>query len=805
MRPGSSKSILVGIVVIQAVGAFYASAAQPVAARQSAVKQLGQESDFEKIGEVLLPNLGGWGEIGKDGQASYRKLKAKSEADLRFAAFGVDSSGFCKRSMILDIFYRDDLKRQLINENRAKGQPVIQSRIDFSKDNEYVEVGHLGAEADGKWKLARTFLERTPRQMVRAIEGSFQFRIVMPKSGSVDLPISYVRLSLLEQEEFEKIREKDRAERGLQRVDYKPEGGLAGVAKGSESKGFAIYPVNYLKLVFPNSAVDYSRVGDALRCFEVTGQAEPLSFVVHAFERLSEVKVKVSDLHFGINTIPTDMVDIRRVICNDQRWGWGWTRRYGLCPDYLSFTNDSTDIEAGTSCQFWLTVNIPEDAAPGLYAGEVSVSSEEKSSYQAPLSVEVLPVRLLENKVGHLVYHSPFYRDYHRSRVSVLRDMESHGLTPMFFPKGQLTRTQAGDVTIQLDGFEQELQAFRKVYPQAKMIFITVSDFSLVWLKLNGPKPPFEHQFPQYEQTYGRILKKYADVARNLSLEPVFAFVDEPGLDPYKRRVMYLCSSIARRAGLKTWSGVYPYADKQLPLSAEEERRGVNYLRPMSEVLDISVCPARLLDESFLAKAGLSGITAAYVDTYSCTSVRPVYNRVLKGLYPFAVDATYVFTYAYRDDLADPYDDMDVQAEHSNVVGMNDYLLTYPTWKGDILPTLCYESLREGTEDSQLISTLQILIDQAMQGADVGTKHLGKEAEAYLDGILKRMSKNFAQNYWAKHRDLPVDPMEKAILRDLNNGQSEDYEIFDQIRRGICDRIIKLQTGLLESKARTGE
>ena len=91
----SSKSILVGIVVIQAAGAFCASAAQPVAARQSAVKQFGQESDFEKIGQVLLPDLRGWGERGKDGRTSYRKLKAKSEADLCFAPFDVDSRGFC--------------------------------------------------------------------------------------------------------------------------------------------------------------------------------------------------------------------------------------------------------------------------------------------------------------------------------------------------------------------------------------------------------------------------------------------------------------------------------------------------------------------------------------------------------------------------------------------------------------------------------------------------------------------------------------------------------------------------------------
>ena len=75
---------------------------------------------------------------------------------------------------------------------------------------------------------------------------------------------------------------------------------------------------------------------------------------------------------------------------------------------------------------------------------------------------------------------------------------------------------------------------------------------------------------------------------------------------------------------------------------------------------------------------------------------------------------------------------------------------------------------------------------------------LGEETEEYLDGILKRVSKNFKQRYREKHKDLPVDPTEKAILRDLNNGKSESYEIFDTIRRGICDRIIALQNALAQ-------
>ncbi len=801
MRPLNGKITLIVIGIILMVGTVDVFAVEAVTSKLSVVKQLGQDSDFQKTGQVVLPNSQFWGEAGQQDGISYRLLKSKTEADLVFVGFDVDGNGLCRSSLILEIFYRDDIKQQEITLTRSR--IAIQSRIDFSEDNEYVEIGRLQTEGDGKWKLAHIFLERTPRQMLRAIDGSFRFKILMPKvvipkSGLRDIPISYVRLISIEHEEFVKLREKERAERGLERIDYKPIKGLVSIPEKAKQAGFVVYPVNYLKLVFPNSAVDYDRSGNELNCFEMPGQAEPVSFVIYTQEGMSDVEVKASDLHSGTATIPAGMINVRRVVYNDQRWGWGRSKRYGVCPDYLSFANPITDIQAGTNCQFWLTINVPKGTRPGLYTGKVTISSKEKPPYHISLSVEVLPIELLDDKVRHMVYRSPFFKSYQKDHISVLQDMKSHGLVPISYPQGSPIKTQAGDLTIRPDGFEHEVRSIKKVYPEAKTIFISLKDSSDIWHKLNGPEPRFQHYFPQFESTYSRMLREYANVARSFGLEPAFTFVDEPGVDLQKRRIAYLCSSIARKAGLKTWVADYVESDKQLPLSVEESGRNINYLRPVSEVVDVFVEAIRLLDENSLKTLQQRNVTVAYYTTYACTSVRPVYNRVLNGLYPFVTNARYVSSYAYRDDNVDPYDDCDLSSAYSNMVGMNDYLLTYPTWKGDILPTLSYEALREGIEDSQLISTLQILADKALQADGADAKNLGKEAEDYMDDMLKRLSKNFKQEYWARHRDLPVDPMEEAILRDLNKGRSENHEIFDKIRRGICDRIIALQSALAQ-------
>lgn len=795
MRPISSKIVLAGIALIFTAGALGASAVEPAAGLDSAIKQLGRESDFAKAGEVLLANPRVWGQADRDGQIAYHRLKANVEADVLVAAFDVDSKGFCKHDMILEVFYRDDIK-QWTDKGKVLGPAVIKSRIDFAKDNEYVEVGHLQAIGDGKWKIARIFLERTPRQMVRAIDGSFQFKIVMPKSKVHTIPISYIKLISVTHPDLVTLREKERAQRGLKRVEYKPasdESRFSGQAKA----GFAVYPVNYLELIFPNSCVDHDRVNEPLQCFEVPGRVEPVSFVIHAYEDLKNVRVRVSDLHGASDSIPSGNVDIRRVEYNDQRWGWGRTERYGTCPDYLSFPDPVVDIKANSNCQFWLTIEVPEAATAGLYKGEVTIYVNDKRVQAIGLSVEVLPVKLLPNRVRHMIYHSPYYRNFHRDPVKVLRDMEKHGVVPILYAYADTIKID-NRLDVRLHSFERQLSELRRVYPDAKELFSAGKLLPRVWRGLGGGEPRFTKPLANFEATYGKVLKRFAELAKRYGFELYFSFNDEPFKILERRRGSYLCSRIAQSEGLKTWSTHRLADDVQLQLTPRELIANVNYLRPLREVLDIFVEAIIRIDETAIKTLQKSRCSLSYYTTHLATSVRPVYNRLLHGIYPFVTNSRFVACYAYRDGPVDPFDDMDFKANRPYTVGVNDYLLTYPTWQGAILPTLSYEALREGIEDCELISTLQILADKALQASDPKVVELGKEAQEYFDDILKRVGKNFKQR--RRNRGLPADPMEKAILRDLNNKQSEDYEIFDKIRRSICNRIIALQNALVQSK-----
>jgi hypothetical protein len=741
---------------------------------------LGKSGDFARTEAVLLVNPGAWDSNGRDGEIMYRKLKQKNAADISFVAFDVDANGFCNSGAILEIMYRDDIGKAANAKDKSQGDVIIQSRIDFSGSNQYFEIGNINSTGDGKWKVTSVFLEKTLRQMIRAIDGSFQFKLLMPLSGAVDLPVSYIKLRMVTHKELVMLREKDRAKRGLKRTEFEPnlsdDKPLAPIPKS----GFVTYPVNYLELVFPASPVKYDHIGEGLKCFEVAGEAEPVTFVIHAYDVMEKVHVTASDLHSDENVILNKNIDIRRVVYNDQRWGWNAERYYGTSPDYLGFSNPVVDLESNSNCQFWLTINVPKDALAGIYRGNVTVQAKDKEPFVMPLDVEVLPIKFLASKPRHMLWSSPYGRNFSNDPAAVFKDMKNHGLVPIF------------DLT-SLESFEEQLKTFRQVDHETNEVFVNSSSYYYLWRSLKGPQPAFQRPFPEFNAAYTKLLKEYVAQAKRYGLEFCFSFFDEPFKYADKRRIAYLCSQIAQQAGLKVWSTQYWADDVQLQLTEDEIKSNINYLRPLREVLDVFADNVILINENTLKAFQDDKPNLSYYTTYPATSVRPSYNRLLHGIYPFVTKSRYVLSYAYHDASADPYDDMDRRANYTYQEGMNDYLLIYPTWQGDILPTMSYEALREGIEDSRLISTLQTMTQYASQYDSEEVRKLAEQANGYLNGLFRKLSKDFENSYFRKHKAVPVDPMEKAILKDLADGHDNDYGKFDNIRRDICELILKLQ------------
>jgi len=267
------------------------------------------------------------------------------------------------------------------------------------------------------------------------------------------------------------------------------EGGL-GSSINSPHYPLTVYPWDSFALqkVLPTSAASQFPAGDHVLVKGCRGEYEPASFIIHASEPLDAITVDAGDLKSSAGgVIPASAIDIRLVKCWYQA-GEGTINNTGkkvLTPelllkddglvkvDYLTRTNylrvtvngreKYADISseyaappplalfddahsllpfsllAGNNKQVWITVRIPNNAAPGMYLGNLAVRVAGKIVAGMGLQLEVFPFDLAEPLVDYGIYYRGILSQQLVSKVSSenktsiqyqaeLKDMYDHGI-----------------------------------------------------------------------------------------------------------------------------------------------------------------------------------------------------------------------------------------------------------------------------------------------------------------------------------------------------------------------------------------
>ncbi len=193
-------------------------------------------------------------------------------------------------------------------------------------------------------------------------------------------------------------------------------------------------------------------LGEELTCAACRGEYESVSAVVYAVSALKDLRVSVSALKGAGGAIPAESVDVRLVTVWYQAGrGIGDVRGRMLVPElllkdsglvrvdiaeqanYLRSTQpdgtqeylrcsdkDSSnlanvrpvdaetlqpvDVAADSRQQFWITIHVPEDCAPGEYAGEVTFALAS-GAQTLPLRVTVHPFELLPSRLIYSIYY----------------------------------------------------------------------------------------------------------------------------------------------------------------------------------------------------------------------------------------------------------------------------------------------------------------------------------------------------------------------------------------------------------------
>jgi hypothetical protein len=192
----------------------------------------------------------------------------------------------------------------------------------------------------------------------------------------------------------------------------------ARAALSATKAGYLTYvPQSPFRRILPDSLPEPSEIAAPIEMFACANQTESSSLCIYAAKDMDDVTV--SPLHAltqGAHKIDSSRIDIRVVkvwtrpgagkyrdpdeigptpelLVKDDRAPIGCDG--GVLPGSPLSGNPITTVSAGQSKQFWVSVHVPGDAAPGDYATKLVVSGPSIASVTVPLDVEVMPMTLM--------------------------------------------------------------------------------------------------------------------------------------------------------------------------------------------------------------------------------------------------------------------------------------------------------------------------------------------------------------------------------------------------------------------------
>ncbi|MBN1672470.1 MAG: hypothetical protein JXR37_15625 [Kiritimatiellae bacterium] len=303
-----------------------------------------------------------------------------------------------------------------------------------------------------------------------------------------------------------------------------------------EAHGYMLYARSPSDTVERHSVPALDELTDARDAFATPGEYEPWTFSIYALRELKDVRVTVSPLlGEGGRPIPPDHVDLRVLGCV---WRLSYGTRYRWMPGFLEH-RDAVDVEAETSRRFWITVKVPEDAAPGVYEGAVRITTAQ-GARGLKLRLRVLPFALdrAPYRGSMLAPSLQMYGDvFGAERLhEKLVDLREHGCgdaVGYFTFAPHVAKGANGEPVLDFDKPHDQ-----RVYYSCNQIVAALRRAGMdgpIYVNQGGARVKvFAGQWgkagtPAFEQAFVAIVRKWHDYARQNDWPPlVLGYGDEP-------------------------------------------------------------------------------------------------------------------------------------------------------------------------------------------------------------------------------------------------------------------------------------
>lgn len=496
-------------------------------------------------------------------------------------------------------------------------------------------------------------------------------------------------------------------------------------------RGFIGWSPHWMDRIFPNSVPDQERAARGCAAFATPGEYEPVAVAMTTLREVKGVQVIVGDLSGPAGSIPASAIEVRKVSYGKYRVGSSWSKEWQTMPKMLE-RFERVDVPAQSTQEFWLTIHVPADAAPGTYRGPISIEGEG-GSWRTTLTLEVFPFTLERNE-------RPVGMYWHDERVSgelldrQIRDMLAHGVTAVTMNLAPEFKNVDGRLVLDTTELTAFLRHLRELGIEGPIPYNPGIEGKV---KRAVPDLPFEEAYVEAV----RQLQEVSD--RPDTPQLLFYPVDEIGNDEARgASANRQCQLIGRVPGAVSYITVNNYEAGEkwgdpfdiwcgnIEYTVEQEQRllarGKRYMR---------------YGPAYLNDARKARTCAGF------------------GFYRRPAEAMYYWHYqAYN---GDPFNDFDGTAR--------DWCAAYPGPDGELIPTLDWEGIREGIDDMRYIATVKKLAARA-QGGNAAQQAAAQAALAELDAVL-------GMDYG---------------VNQYTYGERLSDEEFHNLRRRLADSIIRL-------------
>jgi len=512
------------------------------------------------------------------------------------------------------------------------------------------------------------------------------------------------------------------------------------LSAADQARGWVAFHRPWPEVVWPNTTPRDEEIGSEIRIFASPGEYEPITVCVHLLRDAEDFSVGLT----GDGPLGANDVDVRHVRYLRARPNYVGMGLYRVVPDVLEpmwmFHERAiydpappVGLTAGTTHRFWLTVRVPEDAAPGMYEGAVAITDAAGAQVGIPVRLRVLPIALQDDpsKIYGMYYRHPLdnwsrasdeasKQYYLRQAETEHEDLVAHGMRNVVLSAWCRAANDAGEFEADWTVLQAKLEMCERYGVTGPYVAsINASDIYRKYMNgeswgshtENAKTPP-----PEYAAEL-TAMTRFIESERAKYGWPVFLYypIDEPGHDQASAELVRITMAAIQAGGGPTY------------LTADPTHDG---FQPLMPVINVWCTQPFLPDrETVLADMAARDVQYWCYPNKSCgendhTTVRG--GRMTYGFGFWRSGFVALIPWIYSSTTSDPLNYLTGAAM--------DFLVRHEPG-GAPMSVAIWESYREGHDDYRYVYTLEQLIAAARASGNAGAMAAADEAQRELDFV----------------------------------------------------------------------